>query len=87
MTTPEALKALYEALGGEQAVESMKTVDVLAAIADLYGGGSGVTIPKAIMEIAANANGVVKPSGKKTITANGTDIDVAEYATVDVAVE
>lgn len=29
---------------------------------------------------------LVEPTGKKIITANGTDIDVASYATVDVSV-
>lgn len=30
---------------------------------------------------------LLEPTGTKTITANGTDIDVAEYAKVDVEVE
>lgn len=30
---------------------------------------------------------LVEPTGTKTITANGTDIDVAEYAKVTVAVQ
>ena len=34
----------------------------------------------------AEAYTLLTPTGKKTITANGTDIDVAQYATVDVSV-
>lgn len=86
MTTPEALKTLYAALGGEQAVTSMKTVDVLAAIAELYGGEGGRTIPEAISGIAANSSGLVKPTGTKSITANGSNIDVAAYAKANVNV-
>lgn len=89
MTTPEALKALYVALGGSSSNVAglSKTVDVLNKISALYGGsGGGNTIPKAIASITAVASGVVKPSGTKNITANGTNIDVAEYAKVTVAV-
>lgn len=34
-----------------------------------------------------NGSEIVTPSGKITITENGTDIDIAQYATADVAVE
>lgn len=34
-----------------------------------------------------NGSEIVTPSGKITITENGTDIDVAQYALADVAVE
>lgn len=37
--------------------------------------------------LKVNGSEVVTPSGKITITENGTDIDVAQYATADVAVE
>lgn len=35
----------------------------------------------------AEAYTLLTPTGNKEITANGTDIDVAQYATVSVAVE
>ena len=35
----------------------------------------------------AEAYTLLTPTGNKAITANGTDIDVAQYATVSVAVE
>ena len=37
--------------------------------------------------LKVNGSEVVTPSGKITITENGTDIDVAQYALADVAVE
>ena len=88
-TTPEALKALYQTLGGSSgnvAGES-KTTGILNKIAALF--GSTVTadkIPDAIDNINAVASGVTKPDGKITITENATDINVAQYATADVNV-
>ena len=37
--------------------------------------------------LKVNGSEVVTPSGKITITENGTDIDIAQYATADVNVE
>ena len=37
--------------------------------------------------LKVNGSEIVTPSGKITITENGTDIDVAQYATADVNVE
>ena len=34
----------------------------------------------------SNIKTYIRPQGTKSITANGTDIDVTNYATVDVAV-
>lgn len=92
-TTPEALKALYKALGGDaDDVASLNTsVEVLNAIAVLLGGTGGkLTIPDAIDAITTKA----KPYPvlvEKSITANGTykpeDDDVDGYSKVTVAVE
>lgn len=37
--------------------------------------------------LKVNGSEIVTPSGKITITENGTDIDIAQYATADVSVE
>ena len=37
--------------------------------------------------LKVNGSEIVTPSGKIEITENGTDIDIAQYATADVAVE
>ena len=89
MTIVKTLKALYERLGGtpSDVANATRAVDVLNAIAALYGGASNAThIAKAIANIVAVASGLIKPSGTKSITANGSDIDVKEYAAVNVAV-
>ena len=89
MTIVKTLKALYERLGGtpSDVANATRAVDVLNAIAALYGGASNAThIAKAIANIVAVASGLIKPSGTKSITANGSDIDVKEYAAVDVSV-
>ena len=88
-TTPEALKALYQTLGGSSgnvAGES-KTTGILNKIAALFGStATADKIPDAIDNINAVASGVTKPDGKITITENATDISVAQYATADVNV-
>ena len=89
MTIVKTLKALYERLGGtpSDVANATRAVDVLNAIAALYGGDNDATrVSVAIKNIADVASGIVKPSGTKTITENGEGIDVAEYATVDVNV-
>ena len=89
MTIVKTLKALYERLGGtpSDVANATRAVDVLNAIAALYDGTDDATrITKAIANIAAVASGLIKPSGTKSITANGSDIDVKEYAAVDVDV-
>ena len=89
MTIVKTLKALYERLGGtpSDVADATRAVDVLNAIAALYDGTDDATrITKAIANIAAVASGLIKPSGTKSITANGSGIDVKEYAAVDVSV-
>lgn len=63
MTTPEALKGLYVALGGNAADVAGKvlTVEVLNAISGKYGGETtAVTIPEAIQAITAVAGEIGK---------------------------
>ncbi|MDO4893747.1 MAG: hypothetical protein Q3989_10645, partial [Eubacteriales bacterium] len=89
MTVVKALKALYERLGGtpSDVANATRAVDVLNAIAALYDGTDDATrITKAIANIAAVAVGLIKPTGTKAITSNGSGIDVTEYAAVDVSV-
>lgn len=89
MTIVKTLKALYERLGGtpSDVANATRAVEVLNAIAALYGGASNAThIAKAIANIVAVASGLIKPSGTKSITANETGIDVANYVTADVNV-
>lgn len=90
MTIVKALKALYERLGGapSDVANATRAVDVLNAIAALYGGASNAThIAKAIANIVAVASGLIKPSGAISITENGSGIDVAQYATANVSVD
>ena len=52
--TVDALKALYEALGGEEELTTNKTVDVLNAIAEQIEGEGGAHLTaEAIANIAA----------------------------------
>lgn len=59
-TTPKALKDLFVALGGEpSAVDGLKTVDVLNAIAEKYEGeGDATKTPDAIDAITAVAGNI-----------------------------
>lgn len=89
MTNPEALKALYVALGGDPSAvaDDNLTVEVLNAIAEKYSGnGDATIIPEAIDNIASVATGLIKPSGTKSITSNGTNIDVKNYEKANVNV-
>lgn len=95
MTNVEALKALYEALGGDASeVADVDTiVDVLNAIAAKYDGESDATIkPDAIANITAVAGNITPEPTliTKSITANGTynaTSDEADgYSTVIVEV-
>lgn len=54
MTNTEALKEVYAALGGEEALEGASNLDVLNAIAELNGGTAQDSNAKAIKEIADN---------------------------------
>lgn len=54
MTNTEALKEIYNALGGNEALEGASNLDVLNAIAELNGGTAQDSNAKAIKEIADN---------------------------------
>lgn len=54
MTNTEALKEVYNALGGNDALEGASNLDVLNAIAELNGGTAQDSNAKAIKEIADN---------------------------------
>lgn len=86
-TTPEALKALYQTLGGSSgnvAGES-KTTGILNKIAALFGStATADKIPDAIDNINAVASGITKPSGKKSITTTA-ETNVADYATAQIS--
>ncbi len=86
-TTPEALKALYQTLGGSSgnvAGES-KTTGILNKIAALFGStATAEKIPDAIGNINAVASGITKPSGKKSITTTA-ETNVADYATAQIS--
>ena len=88
-TTPEALKALYQTLGGSSvnvAGES-KTTGILNKIAALFGStATAEKIPDAIGNINAVASGITKPAGKKSITTTA-ETNVADYATAQVSDE
>lgn len=76
VTTPDCLKAIYAILGGDLS-------EVYTDISDTAVADYSVN-PNAIEAISEIANPV--PSGTKSITANGTGIDVAQYAKVNVNV-
>ncbi len=89
MTTPEAIKKLYTALGGDgdNVAEYSKNVEMLNAVCTLLGAPDGSnTIPECVDMIASVAGGFVKPTGTIGITANGNNIDVAAYAKANVNV-
>ena len=74
----DCVKALYVLYGGD--------------LSEVYSGISDVAVKdyttsaKAIAALAKVISKGITPTGKITITENGTDIDVAEYATADVNV-
>lgn len=75
MTNVEALKTLYEALGGEAAdVENASTiVDVLNAIATMFDGESDAAInPNAIANIAAVAGDLGRSSANSIVFTDDT---------------
>ena len=81
MTNTEALKAVYEALGGDTELVNPSNLDVLNAIAELNGGTAQTSNAKAIKEIADNppsGGAVEKESG--TFETNGTN-DITVYFT------
>lgn len=87
MTNAQSLASVLTSLGGTPAIGDTNA-DVLAKIVTALGGtpsgGTNATLIAQIAEVADDAT--EKPSGNKSITANGTNIDVAAYATVSVAV-
>ena len=89
-TNIDGLKAIYIALGGNSntAADFSSNAEALNAIATLLNGDiNGATTNAELLNVIANvADGLIKPTGTKSITANGTNIDVAQYATADVAV-
>jgi hypothetical protein len=77
MTTPEALKALYVALGGDadDVATANTSVDVLNAIAVKFEGDGDATLnPDAIMNVVAVLDNMIPDPTliDKNITANGT---------------
>lgn len=77
MTTPEALKALYVALGGDadDVATANTSVDVLNAIAVKFEGDGDATLnPDAIMNVVAVLDNMISDPTliDKNITANGT---------------
>ena len=87
-TNVDALKALYVALGGmiDDVEDFTLSVEVLNAIAALFDGESDAQLNSdAIENLAEVAGDLIKPSGTKTITENGTH-DVTEFETAEVNV-
>lgn len=78
-----AIDAITVANGGTASggtiTQALNTLDVT-----LGGSGGHESISDALYALRSVV--APKPTGNKSITANGTDIDVAEYATVSVAV-
>lgn len=77
MTTPEALKALYVALGGDadDVATANTSVDVLNAIAVKFEGDGDATLnPDAIMNVVSVLDNMIPDPTliDKNITANGT---------------
>lgn len=89
--TPEqAILAVASAVKGEQVTGGDGNVGTaLDILADAL-AGENVTVPMtqqgAILALAQYVAGMVKPDGTITITENGEDIDVAQYATANVSV-
>ena len=74
-----------------QALKPMTLRDTSTGALTAYACGEVATVTDTIGEALisaglAEAYTLLTPTGKKTITANGTDIDVAQYAKVDVSV-
>jgi hypothetical protein len=93
MTTVEALKNVYVALGGtaEDVAEVVTNVEMLRAIFVQLGGDpdavSAEVMNAAVIDAIADvANGFIKPSGTISITENGNNIDVSQYAKANVNV-
>lgn len=89
-TNLDGIKAIYVALGGEQSTAASfnTNAEALAGLTTLLGGNpAGLSINSELLTaISQAASGYLKPTGTKTITANGTGIDVAKYEKVDVNV-
>lgn len=71
--------------------QTFKAVTVSGLTADKVLQGTTVEIGDSddsdrIMKVVGTAQGGITPTGTKSITANGTNIDVAQYAYADVAV-
>lgn len=85
MTIAGAIVALAKKYGASES-STAKTIDeALDLLNDTLAGeneSAESTVAAAINAVADN----IVPSGNKAITANGTNIDVAKYATVSVAV-
>ena len=85
MTIAGSIVALAKAYGASETATAKTIDEALDLLNDTLKGSDATaeeTIAKAISSVATN----IVPSGTKTITANGTDIDVAKYAKVTVNV-
>ena len=90
----DCLKAVYMLIGGsEEDISSLSSISSL--IYEI--GEKGIVVPEGTLEISVNGDYDVTeyaqakvqtpvPTGTVEINANGTGIDVAQYATADIAV-
>ena len=87
-TITEAIVAAAIAKGAAATSKADTITDAIDLLTDTLAGedkSAGATIAEAIAALTPYI-GTVTPTGTKSITANGTGIDVAAYETVDVAV-
>lgn len=83
-----AIVDLAIGLGASESTTAGSVAEALGILADTLAGETTAKSADVADAIAALDDLISKvPSGTKTITANGTKIDVAQYAYVTVAVE
>lgn len=84
----QALQKVYYSLSGSQS----KGNTISEVLQDIYkylasaSSAPSANVTKLIDAIAGSADSLIIPTGKKTVTENGEDIDIAQYATLDVNV-